>query len=561
MKHLLIKLKESTISVAPIALTVLALGLAVGGFTGALIPQFVIGAVMLIVGLSLFSMGADVSMIETGNLIGSEITKSKKLWLQIIICFALGFIVTIAEPDLMVLGEQLASMVDSYVLILAIAAGVGVFMVIAMLRIIFKIRLKTLLVIFYAVIFLMALFIPEEYLPLSFDSAGVTTGPITVPFIMALGAGIAAARSDSDMDDSFGVVALCALGPIIATMILGFFADKSALSEIRFENVEAAEGIIAPYISGFPRYMFEVSIALLPIIAFIFIFNFIKLKLSGKSLAKIGVGFINVYIGLVLFLTGANIGFAPAGKIIGASIVAGKYSYALIPAGILMGFFTVIAEPAVYVLISQIEELSVGTIKKRNILVTLMIGAGIALGLSMVRILTGISIWWIIAPGYAAAIILTFFSSKVFTAIAFDSGCVATGPMTAAFILPFAIGASVAVGGNVLKDAFGVVALATITPVVAIQIMGIISDKKTKKRLQAVIPIPPEEVVDFDIKERNQQGSADANDDIVDFDEIVAAVAPQKNKNLADKKTKTIKSRVSKKRNKSGLPIGEKDER
>lgn len=560
MKHLLIKLKESTISVAPIALTVIALGLAVGGFSGELIPQFFIGAVMLIIGMSLFNMGADVAMVETGNLIGAEITKSKRLGLVIAICFTLGLLITVAEPDLMVLAELLTGAVKSYLLIPAIGVGVGIFIAIAMLRIVFKISLRTLLIIFYSIVFLLALLLPEEFLPLSFDSGGVTTGPMTVPFIMALGVGIASSKTGSDMDDSFGIVALCSVGPIIATMILGLFADESALAEIRFEAHRPAEGIITPFLEGSPSYITEVAIALLPVIVFVAIFNFARLKLSNRKLAKIGVGFISVFVGLVIFLVGVNIGFAPAGQIIGANIVNSGYGWTLIPAGVLMGFFSVIAEPAVHVLIDQIEEISGGTIKKRQILLTLMIGAGIALGLSMTRVLTGISIWWIIVPGYAVAIILSFFSPKIFTAIAFDSGGVASGPMTAAFILPFAIGASVAAGGSVLKDAFGVVALAAMMPLIAIQIMGIVSKVRSAKFRQKSQPATEREVAYGGLPD----GATNDSDDIIDFDEpepVRDTVSPANSEVSPSAKPRKAKIASNKKTTKPNPPKGGKNER
>lgn len=548
MKNFLLKLKESVLSVAPIALTVFVLGFTVEDFWGARLLQFAIGAFMLVIGITLFTTGADVAMVETGNLIGAEITKNKKLWIIILVCFALGLIITVAEPDLMVLADQLSAAINRFALILAVAIGVGVFMVVAMLRILFKVPLRALLVGLYSLVFLLAIFTPSEFLPLAFDSGGVTTGPMTVPFIMAFGTGIAAVKGTSDMEDSFGIVALCSVGPILAVMILGMFADTEAISSADFAVSETATGTYAPFLYALPHYMLEVAIALLPVLLFVTIFQFAKLKLSSKMLVKIAIGFVNVYAGLVIFLTGVSVGFAPVGRLLGSEIAVGENAWSLIPIGVLMGLFTVLAEPAIHVLTEQIGEISGGTIRKRNVILSMMLGVAVALGLAMTRVLTSISIWWLIVPGYAAAILLSFFSPKVFTAIAFDSGGVASGPMTATFILPFAVGASLARDGNILTDAFGLVALVAMTPPIAIQLMGVLSAHKTRKRVYAA-PSVEDEVIDFDQNKFEPPKKPVEKKDVIDFD------VPQKikQKSGAKKPSPTAKPRIYKKpRTKSG---------
>lgn len=518
MKSLLSKLKEAALSVAPIAMTVFVLGFIVKGFTGALMLQFFIGALMLVIGMALFNAGADAAMLTGGNLIGADLTKSKKLWLIIIISLVLGVMITVAEPTLMVLAGQLSDAINSYALIFAVGIGVGVFLLLAVLRILFKIPLKIVMFIAYGIIFTMAFFVPKEFLPLSFDSGGVATGPMTVPFIMAFGAGIAATNSGSAMDDSFGLVGLCAMGPIIAVMSLGLFADPEALASVQYSLPEAAEGYLIPFVQGLPRYMLEVSIALLPLVAFVMIYNFVRLKLSRKSITRIGIGFVNVYAGLVIFLTGVNVGFAPVGRLLGAGVVTDGFAWALIPIGVVLGLFVVLAEPAVHVLTAQVEEISGGTIKKKKVTVALMLGVAVSLGLTMFRVVTGINILWIVIPGYTVALILTFFSPKVFTAISIDSGGVASGPITATFILPFAIGASLAKGGNVLQDAFGAVALVTMTPLIAIQLLGVISTAKARKSIFIQTDTVPQKVIDFDNQEPVLLSSDADIDSIVDFD-------------------------------------------
>jgi len=496
VKNFLLKFREASVSVAPIAVSVLALHFAFGGIKQPqLIWQLLISSAMLILGMTLFSLGVDVAMVDTGNLIGAEIPKTRKLGVIILVCFFLGALVTVAEPDVLVLADQLASAVNKYLLIATVGIGVGILMVIAALRIIFGFKFKTLIIITYSIIFILAIFAPTEYLPMAFDSGGVTTGALTTPFLLALGMGLAASKQGNDMDDNFGILALCSAGPILAVLLLGFAADKEALSRIVFPTPEIESEIIMPFLRAMPDYVAEVSIAIAPVLILIIIFNFARLRLSRRTLAKTAMGFIYVYVGMIIFLTGVNVGFAPAGKAIAANMIGRGTDWVIIPVGTLFGLFTVMAEPAIHVLTEQIEEISGGTLKKRTMSAALMIGVALAAGLTMARVLFRFSIWWILLPGYALALILTFFSPKMFTAVAFDSGGVASGTMTASFILPFATGATIALGGNVLTDAFGVVAVVAMVPIMTIQMMGVISVIKSRRGAR-VVPAKPYEIVE-----------------------------------------------------------------
>ncbi len=501
MKNLLLKLKESAQSVAPVALTVIVLGWAVCDFTAETLLQFTVGAILLILGMALFNMGADISMAEAGNLIGADIIKTKKSWLVIGICFLLGVLIIVAEPSLMVLAGLLPDTINNYALIIFVGVGVGVFLTLAILRIIFKIPYRILMIVSYSVILILGIFVPAEFFPLALDSGGVATGPITVPFIMAFGIGVAATKKGSEMDDNFGIVSLCAVGPMIAVMIMGIIAGGAAMPSDAYDIPALQPGIIMPYLRAMPEYMGQVAIALSPVMAFILIYNFARLRLSKSSLLKFAIGFVIVFAGLVLFLTGVNVGFAPAGMALGATVTL-KYKWVMLPVAVLIGFFTVVAEPSVHVLMNQMGEISGGTIKKGRVLVFIMTGVAGALGLAMIRVLTGISIWYIVVPGYLIAMALTFFSPKIFTAIAFDSGAVASGPMSATFILPLTIGATLAAGGNVVTDAFGVIALITMTPFIAIQILGIISGRKAGPA--PVVADDDDGIIDFDNPETTE---------------------------------------------------------
>ena len=475
-KNLLEKLKESLGAVLPIIGIVLVLCFSIAPIPNSVLMTFVVGAVLLIIGMMFFTLGAEMAMTPMGERIGTKLTNTRKISVVIVLCFILGFIITISEPDLQVLAEQVPS-IPNYTLIIAVATGVGIFLVAAVLRMLFGIPLAHMLLILYPIIFILASIVPQDFLTVAFDSGGVTTGPMTVPFIMALGIGFSAVRSDKHAEnDSFGLVALCSVGPILAVFLLGllYHPGGSGYEQTMIVKTDNSVEMWQLFQEGLPYYMKEMLISLLPIILFFFIFQIVSLHLHKKTLVKIIIGIIYTYIGLVLFLTGVNVGFMPAGNYLGQVIVGLSYPWIIVPIGMLIGYFIVKAEPAVYVLTEQVEELTSGAISAKAMGMSLSIGVALSLGLAMVRVLTGISILWFLLPGYAVALGLTFFVPKIFTAIAFDSGGVASGPMTATFLLPFSMGACEALGGNVVTDAFGVVAMVAMTPLITIQILGLI---------------------------------------------------------------------------------------
>ena len=481
-KKLILKTKESLSSVLPITIIVLVLNFTITPMPFVIRGLFLMGAFLLILGMGLFTLGADLAMMPMGEQIGGELMKSRKLFLLIGTSLLMGFLITIAEPDLQVLAEQVPS-VPNRVIILWVAAGVGVFIVLALLRILFQWRLSYLLIVLYLAVFILGAFTPGDFLTVAFDSGGVTTGPITVPFIIALGVGVSSVRGGkSSHDDSFGLVAFGSVGPILAVMILGIFYDTSSYHQ-EAKGMPVAHNaldLLQLFRQSFPLYFKEVAMALLPIIVFFMLFQLFALKLPKSQLIKMSVGIIYTFIGLVLFLTGVNVGFLPAGAYIGSYIGGMDHSWILIPLGMIMGFFIVRAEPAVHILNDEVEYMTGGSISKNAMLWALSIGVSISVGLAMFRILYAINILYIIIPGYAIALGLTFFVPKIFTAIAFDSGGVASGPMTATFLLPFAMGACETVGGNILVDAFGIVAMVAMTPLVTIQVMGFIYNIKVR---------------------------------------------------------------------------------
>ena len=468
------KLKEALTAVSPTIGIVLLLSFTIAPIPPSILLLLLFGAVLLIIGMMFFTLGAELAMTPVGEKIGTRIANSRNLGIVLLLCFLLGFIITISEPDLQVLAEQVPS-VPNAVLILAVAVGVGFFLMIAMLRMLFSKTLRSLLILFYFLVFVLAFFVQDDFLAVAFDSGGVTTGPMTVPFIMALGGGFAAVRSDKHAeDDSFGLVSLCSIGPILAVLLLGllYHPESTGYAGSEIPVIRDSVELWRYFAAGLPKYIEEIAVSLLPIILFFAVFQMISLKMRGRPLKKIVIGMVYTYVGLVLFLTGVNVGFMPAGNYLGAMIAGLSYRWVLIPIGMVIGYFIVKAEPAVYVLKEQVEEITSGAISGEAMGLSLSLGVSVSIGLAMIRVLTGISIFWFILPGYLIALALSFFVPKIFTAIAFDSGGVASGPMTATFLLPFAMGACEAVGGNIVQDAFGVVAMVAMTPLITIQIMG-----------------------------------------------------------------------------------------
>ena len=494
-KILMEKMKEAAASVLPVTVIVLAVCLLLVPVESGLMLAFLIGSAMLIAGIGLFSLGAEMSMTRIGSLIGAKMTKSRKLGVILLVSFLLGAAITVAEPDLQVLATNVPN-IDKTVLILTVSVGVGLFLMLCMVRILFSISLKWLLLGFYILIFVGAFVIDRDMLSIAFDSGGVTTGPMTVPFIMALGVGVASIRSDENAKaDSFGLVALCSIGPIMAVMILSLVFPAGSGSAAEAASVDAGNTVVLgrSYLAAIPHMLLEVAVALAPIAVFFLLFQAFSLRLHKWPLLKILVGIGYTYVGLVLFLTGVNVGFSPLGSVLGAAMGAGWQMWLLIPLAMVMGWFIIDAEPAVHILNQQVEELSAGAISAKAMGLSLSIAVATANGLAMVRVLTGISILWFLVPGYAVALAMMFVVPRTFTAIAFDSGGVASGPLTATFMLPFAMGASEALGGNVMTDAFGLVALVAMMPLITVQAMGGIYVLKSKRGAEKVTALPYDE--------------------------------------------------------------------
>ena len=506
MKELRGKIRESLISALPVTVIVYLLSATplLDVSIGELIT-FTIGAVLLVLGIGLFSMGADLAMTPMGAHVGAGLSRQRKLWLLCGICFLLGMLITIAEPDLQVLANQVRTVMNGTVLIACVGVGVGAFLILAILKIVFRMSLSHILMLFYMLLFGLALILVVNgngaLLPVAFDSGGVTTGPITVPFIMALGVGIANILGDRrSRENSFGLVSLCSVGPVLAVMVLGIFSRNELAYTVPDYSVSA--DIAGAFLNTAAHTCREVATALGLIVGMFLICQIVFLKLSRRILKRIAIGVAFTYAGLVIFLTGVNVGFMPIGYKIGCALGQGNPGM-LVGFGLVIGILVVLAEPAIHVLNAQVEDVTGGLVNRRAMMVGLCIGVGTALALSMLRIVFDFSLIYYVVPGYFIALMLSLVVPPVYTAIAFDSGGVASGPMTSGFLLPLAIGACVTIHGSdaVLRDAFGVVALVAMAPLIAIQLLGfrgIVAEKLSERRaMRRILDADDQQIINF----------------------------------------------------------------
>lgn len=506
MRQLQEKIREALLSALPVTLIVYLLALTpLVDLTGVELVTFTIGAVLLILGIGLFNLGADLAMTPMGVNVGSGLARQKKLGLLLGVCFVLGMLITVAEPDLQVLANQVATVMNGTVLIYTVGIGVGLFLVFAVMKIVFKQSLSQLLMLCYMLLFSMALLLVvsgnEALLPLAFDSGGVTTGPITVPFIMALGLGISHVLGDRrSKENSFGLVAMCSVGPVLAVLLLGIFSTNDLSYTV--PDYTVSQDILGAFLGNLGHTAKEVALALGMIVAFFLVCQVLVLKLPKKRVLRIGIGVLFTYVGLVIFLTGVNVGFMPIGYKLGYQLSQGS-PILLTAFSLVLGVLVVLAEPAIHVLNAQVEEVTGGLVSKRSMMIGLCLGVGAAIALSVIRIIFDFSIVYYIIPGYFLALGLSLFVPPVYTAIAFDSGGVASGPMTSGFILPFAVGICVHLQGSeaVLRDGFGVVALVAMTPLITIQLLGfkgILAERIGERRaMRRILDADDQQIINF----------------------------------------------------------------
>lgn len=469
------KVRESALSVLPFFLIIVLLYLIFLPFNTFAFLSIVVATILMIVGMSLFNVGVDMSTMKMGGYVGSHLSKSRKFSFMLILSFILGFIVTIAEPDLMVLAEQVPGISSKWIVLITVSIGTGIFLLLSTIRTLFRWSIRTILIISYLLALILCFFAPVNFLPLAYDSIGVTTGAVSVPFIMSFGLGICAVRSGkNNQDDGFGLIALASIGPVLAILIVSLFikSDSGITTDV-VSTISSAGEMGSAILTNMLSYLKEVFIVIIPIFLFFLIYNFIYLKLPKSTLFRMFIGLIYTYVGLVMFLTGVTVGYLPMADVLGSTIASGNSKWWLIPLGLIIGFFLVFAEPAVHVLNKQVEDITEGVIKKKTMLIGISIGVSIAMLVIMLRALFGINFLFIIIPLTLAMVILSIFTPNLFEGIAFDSGGAAAGSLTASFVLPFVIGVCKALEMDTMLFAFGCVAIISIMPTIVIQIMGI----------------------------------------------------------------------------------------
>lgn len=507
------KLKESFSSVFPIVLIVLLLSFTLCPLENDTFLAFIIGSLMLTVGLGLFLLGSEMSMTKIGSHVGANLTKSRKIPIIASIALVVGVLITVSEPDLHVLAGYAGE--AKWPFIFAVALGLGIFLVIAVLRIIFNIKIKYILLVGYGTILLLSMFVSEELIAIAYDSGGVTTGAMSVSFVMSIGAGIAAMSDQRSGEDStFGLMAICSIGPVISILIMSLFGMDVSYYPHSVPNFSDSQQMGLAFLRSLPQFLRDVSVGLLPIIVFFLIFQLFTEKVHKKDMLRIFIGAAYMFVGIVTFLVGANVGFMPVGSAIGTALASSPIKWSVVPVGMILGFFIIFAEPAVGVLEHQVEEATSGSIPKKILTIMMAVGVSISAGIALLRAMTGISILPFLIVGYVIAVVLAFVAPPTFVSLAFDGGGVASGVMTATFLLPLAIGVCEAANGSsqsVMSDAFGTIALVAMAPAISIQLLGLYHKHKSSHALKGEI-ISPEiqtpEILEFDESEI----------EIIDFD-------------------------------------------
>jgi len=488
LNALINKLKEVVFAVLPITIFVLVLNFTFIPLDTFMLIRFLLGTLLIVTGLTIFLFGADIGIGPIGNLMGSYITKSNNIWIVGLAGFLLGFFISVAEPDLHILAGQVSNVtggdVSKHVIITVVSVGIAVMLSVGLIRIVHNITLRRVLTIVYIIILAAAFFVSEEFLAISFDASGATTGAMTVPFILALGLGVSSLKSGiASEEDSFGLVGIASSGAILSVIVMDIFKKSGKIIDGSEIKTAYSVSVIGPFLQKFPVIVMEVLIALLPLLLVFLALQIITSDLSRKSFSGILKGLLYTFIGLVLFLTGVNAGFMEVGSAIGYSIACFENKWLIVLVGFILGLVVILAEPALYVLTNQIEEVTSGFLKKKIVIIALSIGVALAVALSLFRVIVpGIKLWHYLLPGYAVSIAMARFVPNLFVGIAFDAGGVASGPMTATFILAFAQGAANAVeGANVLIDGFGIIAMVAMIPLISLQILGLIYKRQTVK--------------------------------------------------------------------------------
>ncbi len=490
MKLLASKFKDVIMSVMPIVILVLILHFTIAPLETNLLISFLIGSLLVVFGLAIFLLGVDIGITPLGSMTGSSLAKSNKLWIVLIAGLILGFFISIAEPGLMVLAGQVdyvtSGQIPSVTILVLVSVGLAIMLSLGFLRVFYNVPLYKILIVLYLIIFAMAIFVSREFLAISFDASGATTGILAVPFILSLSLGISKLKKDSKASekDSFGLVAIASTGAIMSLMILDLVMPASNYPSGLETDIVGSGSILEPFLKVLPGNLQDSVMAILPLLVILMVLQKVFFRLKKRELRKLLTGFVFAFIGLFVFLLGVNGGFMDVSTSIGEALALMDNKAYIIGIGFVLGLVTILAEPAVYVLTTQIEEVTSGYVKKSAVLTALSLGVGLAVAMSVIRILLPkLELWHYLLPGYIICLIMTLFIPKIFVGIAFDAGGVATGPMTATFILAFMQGAAFAFeGADLMRDGFGMIAMVAMMPIITLEFLGLLFLIKSKAK-------------------------------------------------------------------------------
>ena len=481
MHDILGKFKEVFLSVLPVVLVVTLVHIFYLPIAPAQLGKFYLGSLFVFLGLSIFLIGIDVGVTPIGQMFGKTIAKSKKIWVIASAGLVLGVLITIAEPDLLIVAKRIDELTQGKIatisLVLCVAVFIGIFVAIGLLRILFRIPLVYVFLGAYLIIFVLALLTRPQYLGIAFDISGATTGAMTVPFVLALAVGVSSMQryGKSAEKDSFGLIGIASAGAIISVFVLVAILRPDTQDLIPINNDTS---------HGFWDVALESLIALSPVFGLGVLGNLLFFKVKHHVFRRYALGFVYTYIGLTLFLFGVYSGFLDLGVYLGENLTQ-KPIIILIIIGFCLGVFAILAEPAVYVLTEQINDVTAGYVSKKLVVISLALGVGTALVLNIIRTkVPSFELWYILLPGYILAIGMMFITPKLFVGMAFDAGGVASGPISATFIFAFSQGIATQTGNLIhLEDAFGMIALIAMTPIIMIQGLGILYKLKARKKV------------------------------------------------------------------------------
>lgn len=490
MNLLYSKLKETASAILPVVVIVTILNFTLVPLGTVTFVRFVVASIFVIIGLSLFLVGVELGVTPLGDYTGQTIVKSNKLWIILGSGLILGFFIAFAEPGLLVFGNQVSfvtqGQLKAMLIVVLVSIGIAVMASLGFLRIIYNLKFSIIMVSIYGVILIISNFVSAEYLGIAFDAAGVVTGVVAVPFLLALSLGLSKLKKDSvsSENDSFGLVAISSSGAILMLLILGVINKNINFSDVVNPTPGSSNKIFAPFGAIFAETLKSSFLALLPMVVVLIVLQIFVLKLPKRSFARIAKGFVYALLGLIIFLVGVDGSFMDVGSQLGTALVNLDAKIIVIVVAFFIGFLTIMAEPAVSILTHQVEDVTSGFVKRKVVLYTIGVGVGVSTALATVKILVpSLELWHLLLPGYIIAFTLMFFAPKLFVGIAFDAGLVTTGPLTATFTLSFVQGIANAYPlANVVRDGFGMVALVGISPILSLQVLGIIYTIKTKKR-------------------------------------------------------------------------------